>query len=467
MKEKIILFELNEVPWRVLDDFVTERPHSWLAQRLPAMSQYETHAEDTSLSPWITWPTLHRGVSDEQHTISDFGQDLAEIDAAYPPIWDTLVRHGVSTGVFGSLHTYPLPSNVREYAFYIPDVFAAGSDCFPHSIEPFQAFNLAMSRASARNVSTGLPWQKALRLLAALPELGLTANTMVDVGRQLVDERRRSWTKVRRRSYQGVLAFDIFLRQLERTQPAFSTFFTNHVASSMHRFWAARYPDDYESFDYGVEWVATYRDEIAWTMSKCDDMLQRLAQFVRRHEGYRLWITTSMGQAATEAHVVQTQVYLSDVDRFMSRLGFERSDWEVRPAMLPRVIVVLASARQREFERRMSTIQIADRGPLPYKALGDRVFRIHPGAIQNVTSEFCILDGQRIPFSELGFANVGIQDGAGQSAYHIPRGLLLIDDPRQSPTKGKRTQISTRDIAPMICRTFGIDPPAHMRGATI
>lgn len=467
MKEKIILFELNEVPWRVLDDFVTERPTSWLAQRLPGMNQYETYAEDTSLSPWVTWPTLHRGVSDEQHTISDFGQDLAEIDAAYPPIWDTLVRRGVSTGVFGSLHTYPLPSNVSEYAFYIPDVFAAGNECFPHSVEPFQAFNLAMSRASARNVSTGLPWQKALRLLTALPQLGLTANTMVDVGRQLVDERRRSWTKVRRRTYQGVLAFDIFLHQLECTQPAFSTFFTNHVASSMHRFWAARYPDDYRSFEYGDEWVATYRNEIAWTMSKCDDMLRRLDQFVHRHEGYRLWITTSMGQAATEAHVVQTQVYLSDVERFMSRLGFERSDWEGRPAMLPRVIIVLASGRHREFEQRLSTIQIADRGPLPYKALSDRVFRIHPGAIQNVTSEFCILDGQRLPFSELGFANVEIQDSAGQSAYHIPRGLLLIDDPRRSPTNGKRTQISTRDIAPMICRTFGIDPPAHMRGATI
>jgi len=192
--------------------------------------------------------------------------------------------------------------------------------------------------------------------------------------------------------------------------------------------------------------------------------LRRLGEFVHRHEGYRLWITTSMGQAATEAHVVQTQVYLSDVDGFMSRLGFERRDWEVRPAMLPRVIIVLASGRQREFERRMSTIQIADRGPLPYKALSDRVFRIHPGAIQNVTSEFCILDGQRVPFSELGFANVEIQDSAGQSAYHIPRGLLVIDDPHQSPTNGKRTQISTRDIAPMICRTFGIDPPAHMRG---
>jgi len=466
MNEKIILFELNEVPWRVLDDFIADRPDSWLAQQLPAMNQYETYAEDTALSPWITWPTLHRGVNDEQHTISDFGQDLREIDAAYPPIWDTLVRQGISTGVFGSLHTYPLPTNVGDYAFYVPDVFAAGSECFPHAVEPFQAFNLAMSRESARNVSTALPWQKALRLLAALPQLGLTARTLTEIVRQLADERRRAWTKARRRTYQSVLAFDVFMRQLESRRPAFSTFFTNHVASTMHRFWAARYPEDYQSFGYDDEWVATYRDEIAWTMAKCDGMLRRLAHFVRRHDGYQLWITTSMGQAATEARAVQTQVYLHDVARFMDRLGLGRGDWEVRPAMLPRVIVVVASQRRREFEQRISRIQVADRGPLPYKALSDGVFRIHPGALQNVADEFCILDGQRIPFGELGFANVEIQDSAGQSAYHVPHGLLLIDDPRRAPDEG-RSQISTRDVAPMICRTFGIEPPAHMRGVTV
>jgi hypothetical protein len=291
----------------------------------------------------------------------------------------------------------------------------------------------------------------------------------VDVGRQLLDERRRPWTKVRRRTYQVVLAFDIFMQELERTQPVLSTFFTNHVASSMHRFWAARYPGDYQEFGYPDEWVRTYEHEITWTMTKCDAMLRRLAAFVEENPCYQLWIATSMGQGATEARAVHTQVYLRDVDVFMQRLGFKPSEWETRPAMLPRVIVALKNGTaEQAFKRALGEIQIADRGPLPWKALAHNVFRIHPGAVQNVRDEVCFIGNTPVPFVDLGFANVAIEDGAGQSAYHVPKGVLLIYDARHPVLNPARVQISTVDIAPMICSAVGIDPPAYMqRTATL
>lgn len=466
MSSKIILFELNEVPWRVIDDFIAERPQSCLARLLPGMRTFRTYAEDTTLSPWITWPSLHRGVGDEQHTVSDFGQDLAEVNAAYPSVWELLARHGVPTGVCGSLHTYPLPSNVGSYRFFIPDVFAAGSECFPRDIEAFQDFNLEMSRASARNVSTAVPWQKAWRLLAGAAGLGLKPRTLLDVGLQIADERRRKWVRVRRRTYQVVLAFDIFMKQLNATRPAFSTFFTNHVASSMHRYWAARYPDDYAQFNYENDWVDTYRDEITWTMAKFDAMLARLERFVDHSPDYALWIATSMGQAATEASEVQTQVYLQDIGRFMQRLGFSPADWEVRPAMLPRVIVAMKHGRADELAALLQAIQIGDRGPLPWKRLDGDVFRIHPGALQNVRDEVCRLGDRTVPFAELGFANVAIEDSAGQSAYHIPNGALLIHAPHQPRGTETRTEISTLDVAPMILANYGVRAPAYMRGRT-
>lgn len=64
------------------------------------------------------------------------------------------------------------------------------------------------------------------------------------LGWQVVSERVRQARNVRRRTYQSVLAFDIFMKQLESTRPGFATFFTNHVASSMHRYWAAAFPGD-------------------------------------------------------------------------------------------------------------------------------------------------------------------------------------------------------------------------------
>jgi hypothetical protein len=461
---KIILFELNEVPWRIVEDFTAERPDSHLAQLLARSRSYETYAEDTALSPWITWPTLHRGVSDEHHTISDFGQDLAEIDAAYPSIWSLLSRAGVATGVCGSLHSYPLPGDVERYSFFVPDVFASGGESHPKAVEAFQEFNLAMSRESARNVSTKIPYAKALRFARAAPALGLRARTVLDIAAQLADERRRAWVKARRRTYQVVLAFDIFMRQLDEARPAFSTFFTNHVASTMHRYWAAKYPGDYAQSTFSRDWTDTYSGEIAWTMSKFDAMLGRLVRFVDANPPYELWLASSMGQAATEATTAKTQVYLEDVPRFMRALGLDDADWERRPAMLPRVVLSV-KAKADQFATKLAKLEVSDRGPIAWKRLAHDVFRIHPGVLQDVVDERIRYDGQPATFDTFGFKNTIIEDAVGQSAYHVPQGMLIVRAPARGDGGRARTKISTIDVAPTLLDRFGVARPDYMRGS--
>ena len=69
MTRKIVLFELNEVPWCIVDDQVARRPDGALASMLRRSAQYETVAADQGhLSPWRTWPSVHRGVPDGVHT---------------------------------------------------------------------------------------------------------------------------------------------------------------------------------------------------------------------------------------------------------------------------------------------------------------------------------------------------------------------------------------------------------------
>src|SRR5262249_41330694 len=162
-----------------------------------------------------------------------------------PPIWQLLAASGVRVGVFGSLHSYPLPGDIDPYDFYVPDTFAAGSETMPDELSAFQEFNLAMVDGAARNVSARLVVGPALRMLRSAPALGLTAPTLVRVAKQIAHERLRPIRRVRRRTSQVQLAFDLFLKQLREKTPAFATFFTNHVASSMHRYWPATFPEDY------------------------------------------------------------------------------------------------------------------------------------------------------------------------------------------------------------------------------
>jgi hypothetical protein len=97
------------------------RPQSWIAQNFDKLHKYETFSENVGhLSPWNTWPTVHRGVSDEKHLISELNQDLTEVNKAYPALWDILSKNGISTGVFASLHTYPLPTDLNKVKFHVP-----------------------------------------------------------------------------------------------------------------------------------------------------------------------------------------------------------------------------------------------------------------------------------------------------------------------------------------------------------
>lgn len=460
---RVIVFELNEVPWRVIDDYAAARPQSALARILARSQQFRTVADDEELSPWVTWASVHRGVGDGAHTISDFGQDLSHVNADFPPIWELLARAGVRTGVCGSLHSYPLPDSLSDMAFYIPDAFAAGAECFPKEVEAFQEFNLAMSRQSGRNVSAGTPLGKAVQFLSRAPSLGISPKTAMEIGLHLIDERARQWPKVRRRTWQVALAFDIFLEQLRSTRPSFATFFTNHVASTMHRYWAARYPGDYDEFGYGDAWVSTYSQEIDFTMGRFDAMLNRLLRFIEEDGHYQLWVASSMGQAATKAQPVGTQAYLKHVESFLRALDFDPTGVESMPAMLPRVILNVGVDRVGDFVEKLRTVQVSDRGALPFETLAEGIVRIHPGVLQDLTDLTVRIGDKTLPFEAAGFENIKIQDGTGQSAYHIREGSLIVHHPRR-PTAppAERTEISTLELAPSLLRHFGVERPSYM-----
>lgn len=465
MDRKIILFELNEVPSRIFDYFCSKHPNSTVAQKLNASRVYDTYAEDKALSPWVTWPTVHRGVADDQHGILNFGQPLKEVDRAFPPIWKILTERGVQTGLFGSLHSHPPPTSYENYSFYMPDTFAAGSECFPDSIRPFQTFNLAAVKASPRNVSRQIPWKEALDFLWHLPDLGLKPSTLADTARHVVSEQINSARRVRRRTYQVVLAFDVFMKQLHATQPAFCTFFTNHVASSMHRYWAALFPEDYAEFGYSEEWVDTYRQEIDFTMGKFEEFFKRLVTWVDAHPEYQLWVTTSMGQAATVAQPLYTQLYLTDLEKFMTFFGFERSEWERRPAMEPQVNVTVPLAKVTGFVEELRALEIGGK-PVPIEV--NEGFVSMTFGQPNLRDDLASVSarGAEVTIERLGLSHVDIEDLSTSSAYHIPQGRLYIYDPKQPAPAASPTLVSTRDIAPSLLKNYGIAAPDYMKGTS-
>ena len=460
---KIIFFELNEVPYKIIHHFCKLYPESNLAKVLATGQKYETFSEDDGhLSPWITWPTVHRGVTNTKHFISDFGQDLNDQEKQYPAIWNILAQKGVKVGLFGSLHTYPMPERVEDFSFYVPDTFAAGSECFPKKLETFQKFNLSMARESSRVVSSKIPAKDAIKFLMKLPDLGFRFKTAADIAGQIVDERVNKWKVVRRRTYQSVIGFEIFYKQLIKTKPDFSTFFTNHVASSQHRYWAAAFPEDYENLKLGREWMETYNGEIVYTMKKADEMIGRLLNFIEKNSEYSLWILSSMGQQAVEAREIYTDLFVTNGKKFMDNFNLGNGNYELKPSMVPQFNVQVHVDRRNEFEEKLNSFRINDQ-PIHSRQKAEGFYSLDIGFPNLDESKIKIeLMGQFIPLEHSGMENVKIQDRCGATAYHIPQGSLIIYSPSHVKSSGDISTISTTDIAPSILRNFNIAIPDYM-----
>ncbi len=85
----MILYELNEVPWTVVDYFVERRPDSNLAAMIDGGQSLTTIHEDSEklqgLKPWRTWPSLHAPTYD--HHSFDLGQDPSRFVASPSGMW--------------------------------------------------------------------------------------------------------------------------------------------------------------------------------------------------------------------------------------------------------------------------------------------------------------------------------------------------------------------------------------------
>jgi hypothetical protein len=398
--------------------------------------------------------------------ISDFGQELAEINHEYPPIWELLARSGKKVGLFGSLHSYPLPENVeRDYAFYVPDTFAAGPECFPENLSAFQAFNLAMVDRSARNVSKGIAMREAADFLLKAPALGLRGSTALDLSRQMAIEQFKPERTVRRRTSQVQIAFDFFMKLLRRERPDAVFFFTNHVASSLHRYWPALFPSDYDHRFWTDDWEQKWRGEIRFAMNVADHHLRELMRFVDNDPRYALVVTTSMGQGpVSPTEAIRTQLYFRDIRRFMCFLGFADDEWKQARAMAPYYTIRINSQLAQIFENRVAELRINGNALDCYHA-GQGVFRVALGHENLDPDSVRVNYGAKVvTLEEVGMENVAIQDESGSYAYHVPQGSMLIYGLpwERRAAKSECETFSTVEVAPAVLANYGVPRPGYM-----
>jgi hypothetical protein len=261
------------------------------------------------------------------------------------------------------------------------------------------------------------------------------------------------------------LAFDLYLKQLKKTPPDYASFFTNHVASAMHRYWPATFPEDYMEKELSDDWLRLFGNEILYTMGEASRQIGELASFVNRHrdQGYILMVSSSMGQAAVDnEEVVRKQLYLSDHERFLTRLGVRPDQYSKKRAMMPRYVFSVDGSVAGHLRGQLKLMTIN----------GERlIFQEHENNVFMIKLGQCNLDDdtidvrlgdEQVNCREIGMVNTSIEDETGSYAYHIPEGLMFVYNPKDPNATQAKTTLPTTEIAPMILRNFGIDVPAYM-----
>lgn len=462
----VVLYELNEVPWEIVDHYVEKRPGSHLARALSAGRSMTTFVDDpVPLQPWRTWPTLHTSMYTEDHNSFDLGQDPATFRGT--PLWDVVEEAGLAVGLFGPLQSWPSRSFAHG-GFFVPDTFSRTPDTHPGELRRFQRFNLDMTRENSFSSDRPPDVREMAVVGLDLLRRGVTLSSGATLAGQFVSELRDARYKGRRPAMQVVPSFDLYWRLHRRTRPRLSVFFTNHVAGMMHRYWGDWAPDYAEREGYQVDEV--FAGFLVTAMDLFDRHLGRILRHMAANPATVLLIAASMGQGPIPYRHLDRTFVLEQPDLLLRELALP--DAEAGLAMYPRVslkfddkataeaaIPALGSVVGADARAMFRNITVHGR-TVSFETDYD-----HPTAAADEDMSLILQGGapRRVRPGDLGIA-VRQRLGGGNTAYHIPEGMLLAygEGIGADPS---RAQVSVLDVAPSVLSDLlGIEPGASMKG---
>jgi hypothetical protein len=465
LQRKVVLVELNEITWRLLDPLLERGELPNIAALIRRGARGTTIAPEVppDLDPWISWTTLYTGRPPQEHGVKFLEQPPETVHG--PRIWDMAAEAGRSVGVFGSIMSWPPRTDVRGY--WVPGTFSPDTATFPAELEPIQELNLTYTRAftplggqGARSGKLGLVWK--------LRKLGLRAATLAKIAgffARRMAGRARDWEKV---SLQPLVNYDFFAALWSKHRPDLATFHSNHIAHYQHRYWRSTDPLPFLEKPSREE-VEQYGGSIRLGYQVADELLGRMRELVGPDTV--IVIASGLGQqpyVTEEFRDGRTIVRMKDIDQVLELLGV-RGECDRYSVMAPQWNVRFASeeAQQRAI-RGLDTAyyQTPDQPLLKYVMAGNTI-------CLNISQKLrrpldwdadCVFpeSRRRVKLRDL----CAEKDPTPKQGYHDPAGVLIVAGQGIQPAVDFG-ECSTLDVAPTILRLMGLDVPDHMRGRVL
>ena len=404
---------------------------------------------------------MHRGVPIEKHKLNFINQDKSESNK-YPPIWEIILNSGKDIGVHGSLQSYP-PFINKNTKFFLPDTFAPDSKAFPEQLVYLQELNLYLIGISQGTKKIYIP--KLVKLFLKIffaQEIKL--KTIFTLIFHYLKEKCFKKYISRRSIYQSTLTFDSFIKNLKIHKPIFSSYFTNHLAGMMHRYWIDIFPESFKALDKAPS--KFNRKSILKAIKETDKHIGILLKYAEKNNS-DLLIISGMGQDARIREQYIGELQFIDFNKFKRIfLKEDRDNFNILPAMLPDICISFKNPKKMGlFINKIKSITDRDHKPIfeiPYKPEFNTLnLSLKLSKRLALDKEILILN-QKFKIDKLGLRIIKRDPG---TAYHIQEGSLIWFSKRNNNLRklAKKKYIpDIIEIAPSICKLLDIKIPKYM-----
>ncbi|MGH9769698.1 MAG: alkaline phosphatase family protein [Blastocatellia bacterium] len=461
-RTKVLLVELNEITWDLIDPLMAQG-------KLPTFARLKREGVwaapmsvdlPPQLDPWITWTTLYTGCPQAVHNVYFLEQPPETIRARR--IWEICRRQGLKIGVYGSLCSWP-PQRVN--GFYVPDTFARDSSTYPESLQPIQELNLTYTR-SIRLPSDQDSLMFKAKLGAKLIRLGLRPATMARIAKQLASERVDAGLRWRRVGLQPLVNFDFFSKLYLERRPDFATFHSNHVAHYMHTYWKAMQP---EAFEQGAteDEIRRYGGAIEYGYRTADELLQRVLSLLDTET--TLVVASSMGQKPFVSQLRDGKpiCQLRSLDRLLEILEMQGKARTLSMMSDQFNIYFEDAGIREELEQKIrdAYVDAPEQRMFAIVELGDCLT-----ASLNYFDD--VSEDSRCVFPHLGergvfrYSDLVYNTGHIKSGCHDPRGMMLLYG-AGIRAGGWIKECDNLDVAPTLLKLMGMSAPPEMKGRVL
>jgi predicted AlkP superfamily phosphohydrolase/phosphomutase len=464
--KKLILVELNEITWRLVDPLLKQGALPAFAKLIAQGSRAAPIADEqgADLDPWVSWTTVYTGRKAAEHGVKFLEQPPETVKG--PRVWDIVADAGKPVGIFGSIMSWPPRKDVAGY--WVPGTFSPGYETFPPQLEPIQELNLTYTREHSPVTGNVRRRMGKLELVLKLKALGLRVSTLLRIAaffaRRAVGA-AQEWEKV---SMQPLINFDFFEQLWKRHQPTFATFHTNHVAHYQHRYWRATDPAPFlEKPD--AEELRKYGGAIRFGYQVADELLARIMAMADADT--TIMVASGLAQqpyVTEEFRGGRSVLRIRDIAQVLELIGVQG---RCRPysVMAPQWNLEFNDAGSRD---------IADRA-LSEAYIGSPQQKLFAHTIAGNTISINIRQKLPRPIdwdAECVFPTTGKtlrmrdlcveKDPTPKQGHHDRRGLLIMAGPGIA-SGVDLGECSTLDLAPTMLKVLELDAPAHMTGQVL